>query len=87
MKKISKFLLTLSLYIPALGVSAATKVSCGQVTGIPEKIPELTATAVNIIQIAVPIILTLMGILDLFKGLTSQKDEEIKKGQKIIIKR
>jgi len=67
------------------------KVSCGtgegKVTGIPKKIPGLTSLAVNIIQIAVPIILVIMGSIDLFKGITAGKEDEMKKGQQIFIKR
>ena len=74
MKKIYKIFLTLVMFVPIFSVTAITKVSCGQVTGIPEKIPELTSMAVDIIQVGVPIILVLMGTLDLFKGVTAQKD-------------
>ncbi|MBQ2946897.1 MAG: hypothetical protein IJE04_03505 [Bacilli bacterium] len=67
------------------------KVSCGsgegRVTGIPSKIPELTSLAITIIQIAVPIILVVLGSIDLFKGITAGKEDEIKKGQQIFIKR
>jgi len=67
------------------------KVSCGtgkgKVTGIPAKIPELTRMIVTIIQIAVPVILVIMGSIDLFKGITAGKDDEIKKGQQMFIKR
>ena len=68
-----------------------TKVSCGvgegMVDGIPKKIPELTSLAITIIQIAVPIILILMGSIDLFKGITAGKEDEMKKGQQLFIKR
>ena len=59
------------------------KVSCGNITGIPAKIPELVSFAITLIQIAVPVILVVMGSVDLFKGITAQKEDEIKKGQKI----
>lgn len=64
-----------------------TKLSCGNVTNIPEKIPELTSFAITVIQIAIPIVLVVMGSLDLFKGLSAQKEDEIKKGQQMFIKR
>lgn len=63
------------------------KVSCGNIDDIPRKIPELTSMAINIIHIAVPVILVIMGSLDLFKGITAQKEDEIKKGQQVFIKR
>lgn len=62
-------------------------VSCGNVTDIPKKIPELTSYAITMIQIAVPVILVIMGSMDLFKGITAQKEDEIKKGQQMFVKR
>ncbi len=63
------------------------KVSCGNITGIPAKIPELVSFAITLIQIAVPVILVVMGSVDLFKGITAQKEDEIKKGQQMFVKR
>lgn len=68
-------------------INDTKKVNCGNVTGIPEKIPELTSFAIIFIQIAVPIVLIILGTLDLFKGITASKEDEIKKGQQIFIKR
>lgn len=67
--------------------AATTKVSCGNITGIPKKIPELTNMAMTIVQVIVPVLLVVMGSLDFFKGITAQKEDEIKKGQQIFIKR
>lgn len=71
---------------------STNKVYCGReeqgrITGIPKKVPELTSTAVTIVQIAIPIILILMGSIDLFKGITAGKEDEMKKGQQMFIKR
>lgn len=41
----------------------------------------------NIICIAVPIIMILMGTIDLFKAVTAGKDDDIKKKQKALITR
>ena len=70
-----------------INISTITKVSCGNVTEIPEKLPKLTSDAITIIQIVVPIILIIIGSIDLMKGVAAQKEDEIKKGQKILIKR
>ena len=67
--------------------SKITKVSCGQLTEIPKKIPDLTTTIVKILEIIVPIILVIVGSIDLAKGVVAGKEDEIKKGQKIFIKR
>ena len=75
------------LFALAIDVSAAQKVYCGNITGIPKKIPELTSFVITVAQIAVPVILVVLGTLDLFKGVTAVKEDEIKKGQTMFIKR
>lgn len=67
--------------------SDSTKFSCGNITGIPKKIPELTSYFVTVVQVLVPIVLVIMGSIDLFKGIIAQKEDEIKKGQQTFIKR
>ena len=42
---------------------------------------------VNIIRIVIPIIIILLGSIDFIKALVAQKDDEMKKAQKIFIKR
>ena len=86
-KKKLIFVALFLIFIPLIDASAVTKVSCGNVTDIPRKIPELTSMAITMIQIAVPVILVVMGSMDLFKGVTAQKEDEIKKGQQLFIKR
>ena len=86
-KKIGYIFVLLIMFMPMFAVEAAEKVSCGNVTNIPAKIPELTSFAITVIQIAVPVVLVIMGSIDLFKGMTSQKEDEIKKGQKMLVKR
>ena len=68
-------------------IISSTKVSCGNITGIPKKVPEITSYIVTMIEIIVPIILVIFGTLDLFKGITANKEEEMKKGYQIFIKR
>ncbi len=63
------------------------KVSCGNISGIPEKIPDIVSTIVTVIEVIVPVILVIMGSIDLAKGIISQKDDEIKKGQRMLVKR
>ena len=86
-KKCIYIIVLIALFIPIINVAASSKVSCGNVTDIPAKIPELTNFAITMIQIAVPVILVVMGSIDLFKGVTAQKEDEIKKGQQLFIKR
>lgn len=54
---------------------------------IDQRIPEVVSTIINVIKIAVPVLLVIFGMLDLFKGLSAQKEDEIKKGQQMFIKR
>ena len=87
MKKINKILvLSIMLLFPKV-VFATAKVSCGNVTGIPEKIPQLTSYIITVMQVAATVILVILGTVDLFKGITSSKEEEMKKGQQTFVKR
>lgn len=67
----------------------AKAVSCGggMVENIPASVPKVVSVAYTTIQIAVPVVLVIFGMLDLFKGITAGKEDEIKKGQQIFIKR
>ena len=86
-KKIKYIVITLITFLPFISINAATKVKCGNITDIPAKIPELTSFVVTLVQIAVPVVLIITGMLDLLKGITAQKEDEIKKGQQMFIKR
>jgi len=54
---------------------------------IDEKIADIISTIILAIQIAVPILLVIYGMLDLGKAIMAQKEDEIKKGQQVFIKR
>ncbi|MDD3187153.1 MAG: hypothetical protein PHD02_01615 [Bacilli bacterium] len=54
---------------------------------LPEEIVNIVGSVINIIQFGIPIILVIMGMLDLGKAVTSQKEDEIKKAQSMLIKR
>ena len=55
--------------------------------GIPSKIAFVVALIIRVIQVGVPILLIIWGMLDLGKAVMAQKEEEIKKGQNTFIKR
>jgi len=55
--------------------------------GVPTYASKIVHFAYTLFQIAVPIVLVIFGIIDLIKGITSSKEDEIKKGQKTLIKR
>lgn len=67
--------------------TSSNKVSCGSIGSFHRKIPELTSWIVTILEIAVPVILVILGIIDFVKAIMSQKDDEIKRGQNVFIKR
>ena len=75
---------TYNNYDPKVGL-----VSCGDklLAGIPPIFPQVVSIIYTIIQIAVPVVLVIMGSIDLVKGITASKDDEIKKGQQMFIKR
>lgn len=93
MKKSKKILSLITLVMVlscAFPVFAKNIASCdSSIPGaiIDEKLPTTVSAIVTIIKIAVPVILVIFGMLDLFKGIMSQKEDEIKKSQQIFIKR
>ena len=63
-------------------------VTCGDGTLVMnEMIPELVSTAIDIIKIVIPILLVMFGMLDLGRAVMAQKEDEIKKGQQLFVKR
>ena len=62
--------------------------SCGpgdfQFEGI---FPKVVSIEITVIKIGVPILLIILGMIDLGKAVVAQKEEEIKKGQGLFIKR
>ena len=63
------------------------KVMCGNIGTFNRKIPEITSWIVTIIEIVVPVILTIIGAIDFVKAIISSKEDEIKKGQQVFIRR
>ena len=65
-------------------------VSCGTpalVKNIPSIIPRISSSLYNTVMVVVPVILILLGMVDLIKGIMSQKEDEIKKGREVLVKR
>ena len=54
---------------------------------IDPQIPHTVALVYTILKIAIPVLLVILGMIDLLKGVTAQKEDEIKKGQQTFIKR
>ena len=75
-------------YLPV--AQAANTKGCEEILPgiiLDTKIPNTVHTIIVVIKIAVPVLLVIFGMLDLFKGIIAQKEDEIKKGQQMFIKR
>lgn len=69
-------------------VSMAAEYTCGETNLIfSGTFPYLVSTVVLLIKIAVPILLIIFGMFDLGKAVVAAKEDEIKKGQGLFIKR
>lgn len=92
MKKKNIIMMTLTmmfcLFVMSQNVYAAD-VYCAAIpdAAIDESVPNLVSMVVKVIHIAVPVILVVMGSIDLMKGIIAQKEDEIKKGQQTFVKR
>lgn len=54
---------------------------------IPAQIVGIVRTLYNLIKIGVPILLVFLGMLDFAGAVLSQKEDDIKKNQKLFVKR
>lgn len=91
-KKVLFIVLLMALvFVCAEPVLARDIASCQSAFGanamIDEKIPNVVSTIVKVIRVVVPILLVVLGMIDLVKGITAGKEDEIKKGTSIFIKR
>ena len=55
--------------------------------GLPDKLAYMLQLVILAIQVVVPFLLIVWGMLDLGKAVVAQKEDEIKKGQQIFMKR
>lgn len=54
---------------------------------IPNKLVNVIALVITVIKFGVPVLLIIFGMLDLGKAVVASKEDEIKKGQQMFIKR
>ena len=90
MKKISKILFAFAVFFTLKTSVFAESFYCkslGQEVQIDYQVAHIVKYVILAIQIAVPIILVIMGTIDLAKGVIAQKDDEIAAGRKTFIKR
>jgi len=89
-KKVFMILIVLLIMVCIPSVYATNINGCETLLGnvaIDVKIPNTVHKIIVAIKIAVPVLLVIFGMIDLFKGIMAQKEDEIKKGQQIFIKR
>ena len=67
-------------------IDAATQI-CGGGVGTVTDIVRLVGKIISIFQIAIPIILVVMGLVSLGKAVVSSKDDEVKKATSGLIKK
>lgn len=99
MKKIFKIttcllLITLSFGLFVSTVAAdyklpgyGTPVSCGNISNIPPRIPQVVSGLINIVQVIIPVLMVIFGAIDLLKAIYGKKEDEIKEGKNTLFKR
>ena len=60
---------------------------CGDNVKLPAFLPNIVSKLYILIQILVPVVLVILGTMDLLKGITAGKDDEIRKAQQAFFKR
>ncbi|MBE6139148.1 MAG: hypothetical protein E7174_01390 [Firmicutes bacterium] len=83
-------IISLVVFCYASPVLAANIASCESSMPraiIDEKIPNMVSTVITVIKVVVPVLIVVLGMIDLVKGMTASKEDEMKKGQKMFIKR
>ena len=89
-KRVALLLILLASVAFIPGVLAENVQGCNAVIPnvvIDTKIANTVHAIIVAIKIAVPILLVIFGMLDLGKAVIAQKEDEIKKGQQMFIKR
>lgn len=89
MKKIAICLLLVLGVMLVMPNVYAVDIKCSAIpdVAIDEKIVDVVHIIILGIQIVVPIVLIIFGMMDLTKAVMGQKEDEIKKGQQTFIKR
>jgi hypothetical protein len=80
-------MLSIGLFIPSVAAENFTCAAFGDEILIDKQLVDIVHTIIIIIQVVVPILLVIFGMIDLVKGVMAQKEDEIKKGQQTFTKR
>ena len=74
------------MYFNILAKTYADVTTCPNVV-VPGQLANIISIIYNVIRIGIPLILIIMGMLDLGRAVISQKEDDIKKNQKIFVSR
>ena len=83
-------LLSFMLFLPTVVADVNPHlqyVSCGDATGIPAPVPQLTSIIFTLLIVLTPIILIIFSIITLTKAMAAQKADDIVKARNSIIKK
>lgn len=61
--------------------------SCGGFSVFPVPVANLVSMLINIVKVAVPVVLIVIGLFDFLKAVMAQKEDEMKKAQMTFVKR
>ncbi len=70
-----------------LNFLVTTSINCGNGVVFDKQIVNITSTIYMAIRWGVPIILIIVGMIDMAKAMTQQKEDEIKKAQNLLVKK
>lgn len=99
MKKIKYLLTSGFLFVLSAPVALAAKNTCSDKASdtdacksvmsvcIDKKIPNTVHTVILVLQIVVPVLLVIFGMIDMIKAITAGKEDEIKKAQGTFVRR
>ena len=87
MKKILTITIIFLIAFASDSVSAINSVSCAGVKNIPAALPVFISNIVNLIKIATPIVLIIMGMVDFFKASVANDEKGMNEGKTRFIKR
>lgn len=90
MKKVTFLSLIALMFVLSMSSVYAADFTCAALGGdvlIDTQLADIVHLIIKIIQIVVPILLIIFGMLDLAKAVMAQKEDEIKKGQQTFVKR
>ena len=76
-----------NLFLAAMQMCSDCNGAFGISNGVPKQIVTIIHLIYNAIRIAVPLILIIVGMIDMGRAITQQKEDEIKKAQNLLVRK